>query len=694
MKSSVVRFALLFSIAASVGAATEPPASLLATWVAMDAPTGHEHHATAAIQAELDGWSADPMGNLFKDVGAGPGLQVVACLLDAPAFAVSEIRDDGFLRLHHIGRSPAHPLWSQAHEGQQLRILTAAGPVIGVTALANGHFMNLHRDETLLTRADDLWLDVGASSRDDVAEIGIELLDPVTRHLPPWHFEGWIAGPSAGARLGCATVVSAAEAGIAGKGRVRYLLSVQSAFRGVGLSAALAGLEGLERVILLSSGREITATDDAERPVFPERLAAFDTSLLTEIYPEVEDAGALMEAVHVDEAQRLAEELLRQLGANQQILEWVAAPMQAPVRNRDPAWLGGVDSSTALSEFADSLRTLGELYAVSKYETSVRNAVASELPPWAKALSQTDEIGNLWVDTGPSDAEATVFMAHMDEVGWKIAAIHRDGTIDLTRQGGALSLAWEGQPALLQISGQSGRDAPVDPDMLRGKFLNRDQPHERWPETLQAWVGLDREALVAKGVSVGMPVTGYKEAHRLGRHRFTVRGMDDRVGTAALLAAVKRINPDTLKHRVVFAWSVQEEGGLHGAVALAQRLALSTRRIYSIDTFVTSDTPLESHHFAHAPLGGGPVLRSMESTGLVRPAELARNKAIAASAGIDVQLGITQGGTDGTAFTYYGAPNAGLSWPGRYSHGPAELGDLRDMVKLVELIEAFALANP
>ena len=55
---------------------------------------------------------------------------------------------------------------------------------------------------------------------------------------------------------------------------------------------------------------------------------------------------------------------------------------------------------------------------------------------------------------------------------------------------------------------------------------------------------------------------------------------------------------------------------------------------------------------------------------------------------------MTQGGTDGTAFTFYGAPNAGLSWPGRYSHGPAELGDLRDMVKLVDLIEAFAVAAP
>ena len=200
--------------------------------------------------------------------------------------------------------------------------------------------------------------------------------------------------------------------------------------------------------------------------------------------------------------------------------------------------------------------------------------------------------------------------------------------------------------------------------------------------------------MAAAGVTAGMPVTGYKEAHRLGQHRFTVRGMDDRVGTAALLAAVQSLDPAALRGRVVFAWSVQEETGLHGARAMARRLGPQTRRVYSIDTFVTSDTPLESPHFAYAPLGDGPVLRSMESTGLVRRAELDRNRAVAAGAGINVQLGMTQGGTDGTVFTFYGVPNAGLSWPGRYSHGPAELGDLRDMVKLVDLIKAFALAPP
>ena len=180
----------------------------------------------------------------------------------------------------------------------------------------------------------------------------------------------------------------------------------------------------------------------------------------------------------------------------------------------------------------------------------------------------------------------------------------------------------------------------------------------------------------------------------MGRYRYSARGLDDRVGTTALLLALQSIDPEQLQHRVIFAWSVQEEGGLYGAGALAERFGLETRRIYSIDTFVSSDTPLESPHFAHAPLGDGPVLRSIENSGMVKPDELDRNRRVAEQAGINVQIGLTQGGTDGTAFSFWGAPNAGLSWPGRYSHGPAEVADLRDVTELVQLIRAMALANP
>ena len=154
----------------------------------------------------------------------------MAFSLDRPSYAVSQIRDDGYLRLHRIGPGSRHPLWDQQFEAQQVRVLTATGPVAGVVARSNGHFEPQHAGDTALVTADDLWVDVGAESRADVEAIGIALLDPVGRHLPPWPIAGGVAGPDAGRRTGCAAVVAVAAAARQGgiQGRTTFVLSAQA----------------------------------------------------------------------------------------------------------------------------------------------------------------------------------------------------------------------------------------------------------------------------------------------------------------------------------------------------------------------------------------------------------------------------------------------------------------------------------
>ena len=204
-------FAFLFSAGLL---AQESELVALSSWVAIDAPTGHEHLAIEQIQSEYTGWDRDSYGNLFKVIGRGEPRRVVACALDSYSYAVSQITDAGYLRLHRIGSGSSHPLWDQAHEGQQLRILTRSGPVVGVTAVANGHFAAQHRNETAIITQNDLWLDVGAESATEVADMGIALLDPALRHLPAWSYTNELAGPRTGARVGCAALLAAAEAGI------------------------------------------------------------------------------------------------------------------------------------------------------------------------------------------------------------------------------------------------------------------------------------------------------------------------------------------------------------------------------------------------------------------------------------------------------------------------------------------------
>jgi putative aminopeptidase FrvX len=150
------------------------------------------------------------------------------------------------------------------------------------------------------------------------------------------------------------------------------------------------------------------------------------------------------------------------------------------------------------------------------------------------------------------------------------------------------------------------------------------------------------------------------------------------------------MNPATLRHRVIFAWSVREETGLEGAMALARRYGSSVKRVFSVDTFVSSDSPAETTRFAYAPLGQGAVIRGLDNSAVASPAEIERILAIARAQNIPLQVGATNGGTDGSDFVRYGAVHVSLSWPGRYSHSPVEVLDLRDLDALQRLIYALA----
>jgi len=271
--------------------------------------------------------------------------------------------------------------------------------------------------------------------------------------------------------------------------------------------------------------------------------------------------------------------------------------------------------------------------------------------------------------------------------------------LSLRSRGSFFSFLWEGQPALLHRpddkpsarDGRLGCDAAREGPM-RGVFLARDSSADREPATMTAWFGRDSAELVAAGVRVGSPLTGFKCSARLGDMRLTARSVDDRAGDTALLLALAEIDPAKLDHKVIFVWSVREEGGLEGAKAAAATFGPSVHRVHAVDTFVSSDSPVESHRFGYAPIGQGAVMRALDNSSVTPPDEIDRVTKIARSLAIPLQVGVTNGGNDGSEFARYGAADVALAWPLRYSHSPAEVIDLRDLRSLTRIVAALAKA--
>jgi len=334
---------------------------------------------------------------------------------------------------------------------------------------------------------------------------------------------------------------------------------------------------------------------------------------------------------------------------------------------------------------AKLLKLLADAPAVSGHEGQIRKVIKDALPAWAQRLVRTDDEGNLILEVGP-ERDPLMFIAHQDEVGFEVSNIAADGTVSLRTRGGLFLSLWEGQPALLHFD-QDGKSP------LRGVFVPRDTATSKQPEALTAWFGVDGAALKQLGVTTGLSVTAIKDSTRLSGTRFTARALDDRAGSTALILAVRRITPALLKRKVIFAWSVREEIGLEGAIALAKHYGSLVKRVYSVDTFVSSDSPVESTRFADALLGHGAVIRGLDNSSVAPLSELDRIVGIARTQRIPLQVGATNGGADGSVFVPYGVLHVGLSWPGRYSHSPVEVLDLRDLQSLERLIYAIATAQ-
>lgn len=334
---------------------------------------------------------------------------------------------------------------------------------------------------------------------------------------------------------------------------------------------------------------------------------------------------------------------------------------------------------TTTAEAQAAVAPLIGTYGVSGMEGPVRARIARALPAWARPT--TDSAGNLWLTVGKG-APHVVIVAHMDEIGFTVSRIRDDGQLELRPVGGFFSFLFEAEPALVHTGSADvpGVFTPAD----SGTTDRRGVPYR-----VDLGVG-SQAAAESLGVKVGNTVTMPKSYARLLGTRATGRSFDDRVGDAALILAVRKLDRTRVRHAVTFLWSVREETGLDGARVAAESLGTSVARVHAIDTFVSADSPLEPQNFAVARLGQGAVARSVDQSAVTPPAYVDSLVALARRRGVALQVGATNGGNDGSAFGPWGVVDVAAGWPLRYAHSPAEVIDLKDLASLADLVRGVA----
>ncbi|BEP17935.1 M20/M25/M40 family metallo-hydrolase [Pyrofollis japonicus] len=326
----------------------------------------------------------------------------------------------------------------------------------------------------------------------------------------------------------------------------------------------------------------------------------------------------------------------------------------------------------------DLLRRLVMEPGVSGYEEPIRRLIGSEIDGLGEAW--VDDVGNLFLDLG-GEGDTVLIAAHMDELGLVITSIFDDGLLAFRKLGGIDDRVLPSQHVVVL-----GSKGPVE------GVIGLEPPHlqlEKEPKVvpwhqLRIDVGASsREEVEELGIRVLDPVVPKKHWTRLAGGRFFAsRGFDDRAGVYVLVELARLVARGSVRprHHVVLAWTVQEELGLRGALAIAARL--KPKYFIAVDTMACCRPEITGP----ARPGNGPVIRALDNAyvadwGLVR-----RAKEVAEEEGIPYQLASAGGGTDAAAFMRAGVRSVAIVMPVKYGHTTVETiarSDIEDTVKLL-----------
>jgi len=316
------------------------------------------------------------------------------------------------------------------------------------------------------------------------------------------------------------------------------------------------------------------------------------------------------------------------------------------------------------------------------YESAVRALVGAHLPHGV--AGHADAMGNLVATIGEGEPR-TMFVAHMDEIGFVVSDVREDGFLKLKPLGGIDPRSLVGR--LLRVV--TGKGQLLGAVAVRPPHLMRDSAAEMkevLPVTdLYVDIGAKSRAEAQEmGVAVLDFAVYEKDPRDLNKKLVCCRALDDRAGCWVLLKALAELAKDPPKGSVHFAFSVQEEVGLRGAALLARKHALDWA--FAVDSCSTGDFPGLTPDQGPAKLGEGACLRVLDNATIIPPELWKEVAEVAKGAGIRLQVVFSGGGTDAKPFQAEGPRVVSIAFPLRYTHSAVELvhpGDLAETVKLV-----------
>lgn len=332
------------------------------------------------------------------------------------------------------------------------------------------------------------------------------------------------------------------------------------------------------------------------------------------------------------------------------------------------------------------LKSLAEAPGAPGHEDAVRRIFRTEVG----GDTTTDKTGSIiYTKKGTSEIPRIMLAAHMDEVGFVVQSVTREGLIRFLPLGGwwphtilakRVRIITRGNTEIIGVVGAKPPHFLTDAE--REKVMKI--------EDMFIDVGA-RDAVDVRdrfGIEVGdsiVPDSSFTVLH--DPDVFLCKAFDNRVGMAVVIHAAAMLMSMTHHNTVCAVGTVQEEVGVRGAQTAAH--AVNPDAAIILEGTPADDLPGTTEEERQGKLRGGVQIRLMDPSAIMNRKFSRYAVELAREHGIAHQIAVRRSGsTDARAvhLTREGVPTIVLGVPSRYIHTHNGLVHMEDYLSALDLV--------
>lgn len=345
-----------------------------------------------------------------------------------------------------------------------------------------------------------------------------------------------------------------------------------------------------------------------------------------------------------------------------------------------------------MDERQQMLKELTDAFGPSGFEDDVRQIMRRYLEPLA--VVETDNLGSIiGRKTGMADGPKVMIAGHMDEIGFMVKSVTKEGFIKFTPLGGWWDLVLLGQRVVVR---SKNGDLPGVIGSVPPHILSH-EARQKVVEKKEMFIDIgatSQECAREMGVIPGCPIVPASSFTPMANPDYMLaKAWDNRVGCALAIDALKDMVNKPHPNIICAVGTTQEEVGLRGAQTAAQLIKPDVA--LALEVGIAADVPGGDKDKAQEELGKGPVIYIYD--GSLIPNYRLRNLAvdIADRCGIPYQFDALEGGgTDAGAIQLVekGVPGLTIGVPTRYIHSHAGIISRTDYDNTLRLLTELLMS--